>query len=127
MRPPGRGWADGAGVLYDGGERGQRDRPMLTRIEIDGFRTFERVIVDFGPLTALVGPNAAGKSNLLDAIELLSRLAGMDVASAAAGLRGSPQDLFHSLQGTDPTRIWLAVDLLLAPVVEDAWGGRAEL
>ena len=40
---------------------------MLTRIEIDGFKTFEGFRLDLEPLTAVVGPNASGKFNLFDA------------------------------------------------------------
>jgi predicted ATPase len=41
---------------------------MITRIEIDGFKSFLDFHLDVPPLLALVGPNAGGKSNLLDAI-----------------------------------------------------------
>ena len=47
---------------------------MLTRIEIDGFKSFEDLDVSLEPFTAIVGTNAAGKSNLFDAIQLLSAL-----------------------------------------------------
>ena len=53
---------------------------MLTRIEIDGFKTFENQAIDLTPFTAIIGNNAAGKSNLFDAIQLLSHLATRDVA-----------------------------------------------
>ena len=43
---------------------------MITRIEIDGFKTFDRFVLDLRPFTAVVGPNASGKSNLFDAIKL---------------------------------------------------------
>ena len=42
---------------------------MLTRIEIDGFKTFEDFAVDLAPFVAILGTNAAGKSNLFDAIQ----------------------------------------------------------
>ena len=45
---------------------------MLTRLEVDGFKTFEGLKVDFMPFTAILGSNAAGKSNLFDVIQLLS-------------------------------------------------------
>jgi AAA15 family ATPase/GTPase len=34
---------------------------MLTRIEIDGFKTFERFVLDLEPLTVLAGANASGQ------------------------------------------------------------------
>ena len=37
---------------------------MLTRIEIDGFKTFEGFGIDLNPFMVILGPNASGKSNL---------------------------------------------------------------
>ncbi len=47
---------------------------MLRRIHIRGFKSLKDVEVTLSPLVVLVGPNAAGKSNLLDALQLLSKL-----------------------------------------------------
>ena len=68
---------------------------MLTRLEIDGFKTFEKQIVDLTPFTAVVGSNAAGKSNLFDVVQLLSNLATRDVAEAVKDMRGEPLELFR--------------------------------
>ena len=35
---------------------------MLTRIEIDGFKTFEGFHLDLGPFLVVLGANACGKS-----------------------------------------------------------------
>ena len=40
---------------------------MLTRIRIKGYKSFHDVEVRLSPLAVMFGPNAAGKSNLLDA------------------------------------------------------------
>ena len=37
---------------------------MLTRIEIDGFKSFTNFSMEFSPLTIIAGLNASGKSNL---------------------------------------------------------------
>jgi AAA15 family ATPase/GTPase len=47
---------------------------MLTRIEIDGFKTFDKLKLNLRPFTAIVGPNASGRSNLFDALQLLARI-----------------------------------------------------
>jgi AAA15 family ATPase/GTPase len=47
---------------------------MITRLEVDGFKSLRNFAVDLEPLTVFVGPNSAGKSNILDALELLSPL-----------------------------------------------------
>ncbi|GAC1460970.1 MAG: AAA family ATPase [Chamaesiphon sp.] len=101
---------------------------MLTRIEIDGFKTFENFGLDLGPMQVIFGPNASGKSNLFDAIQLLSQLAGTDLFAAVKGLRGEPQELFRlSKDGSPSTRIAFAVELLLAPEVCDPWGDTVKI
>jgi chromosome segregation protein len=44
---------------------------FLKRIEIQGFKSFaERVEIDLAPgITAIVGPNGCGKSNLTEAVQ----------------------------------------------------------
>lgn len=68
---------------------------MITRIEIDGFKSFVDFSLDVPPFLALVGPNAGGKSNLFDALEYLK---GDHLDSEPALLtarRGRPHELFH--------------------------------
>lgn len=47
---------------------------MIRRIFIDGYKSLSGLDVRLRPLSVLFGPNAAGKSNFLDAIQLLSRM-----------------------------------------------------
>ena len=44
---------------------------MITRIEAKGYKCLADVAVDVGPLNVLVGPNASGKSTLLDVLGFL--------------------------------------------------------
>ena len=46
---------------------------MLTRIELRHFKSFARLKLPLGPLTLLSGPNASGKSAVLQAIAVLSQ------------------------------------------------------
>lgn len=46
---------------------------MLTRIELGHFKSFTRLKLPLGPLTLLSGPNASGKSSVLQAIAVLSQ------------------------------------------------------
>ena len=48
---------------------------MLKRIYIKGYKSLSDVEVQLQNLTLLFGPNAAGKSNFLDSLQLLSNLA----------------------------------------------------
>lgn len=96
---------------------------MLTRVEIDGFKSFEGFALDLQPFCAVVGPNATGKSNLFDAFRLLSRLAETDVATAVRDLRGEPSELFRvQPDGKPGKRITLAADLLVDREIVDAYG-----
>ena len=101
---------------------------MLTRIELDGFKSFENFGMDVGPLTVILGPNASGKSNLFDAIRLLSRLADTDLRTAVTDLRGEPHELFRRHpDGSLGETMAFAVEVLLAPEVRDQWGATVKL
>ena len=45
---------------------------MLTNIRLTNIRSHQEARFDFGPLTVLVGPNGSGKTNVLEAIYLVS-------------------------------------------------------
>ncbi|MFI9642117.1 AAA family ATPase [Micromonospora sp. NPDC051925] len=101
---------------------------MLTRIEIDGFKSFRDFSLDIPPFLVIIGWNAAGKSNLFDAIQFLSRLAGDPVLEAAQHMRGDVADLFHKhTDGTSVEVMSFAVEVLLGRSVTDAFGDTAEV
>jgi predicted ATPase len=99
---------------------------MLTRIEIDGFKTFEGFSLDLEPLTAIVGPNASGKSNLFDALRFLSFLAQYDIRTAMQGLRGEPEELFRRTPSGISDRMSFAVEVLLSRKGVDDFGKSYE-
>ncbi len=47
-------------------------RPAITKVWAKNFRSIEYAELELDPLTVLVGPNASGKSNLLDVVGFLS-------------------------------------------------------
>ena len=68
---------------------------MITYIKIDGFKTFKNFEMYFSPFTVIVGVNAAGKSNLFDALALLSELAsGNSIQKVLSSQRGELRELF---------------------------------
>ncbi|WP_165229580.1 AAA family ATPase [Aquisphaera insulae] len=69
---------------------------MLKRLHVQSFKSLSDVVIDFPRLTVLFGPNAAGKSNVLDAVQALSRL-GTERTLAdglAEPIRGYPIEAF---------------------------------
>jgi predicted ATPase len=103
---------------------------MITRIEIDGFKTFKDFKVELAPFQVIVGPNGSGKSNLFDALHLLSRLATDDLAHAFQELRGDPDELFTKLPERKTItidRIKIAVEMLLDSKVRDQLGKEGQL
>ena len=101
---------------------------MITRIELDGFKTFQEFSLNLAPLQVIVGANGAGKSNLFDALQLLARLAETDLRSAFQDMRGEAGELFTiKPDGESCGRIRLAVELLVNRHVQDDWGARQEL
>jgi predicted ATPase len=100
---------------------------MITRIEIDGFKTFQDFAVDLQPFTALVGPNASGKSNLFDALRFLSLLAKHDIRHSMQGLRGEPEELFRRTASGSANKMSFAVEVLLPRHGTDAFGTSYEV
>jgi predicted ATPase len=101
---------------------------MITKIEIDGFKTFRNFQLEFSPLTVIAGTNSSGKSNLFDALQLLSRLAETDLKTAFSEQRGEASELFTQYEEDwYAEEIFFAVELLVNKKVRDNWGGEDTL
>jgi predicted ATPase len=48
-------------------------RPFVSRVRLKNYKSIAECDVSLGPLTILIGPNASGKSNFLDALAFLAR------------------------------------------------------
>ncbi len=61
--------------------------PMITSVSTRNFRSIQDTELELGALTVLVGPNASGKSNLLDVLGFLGDIArfGLDSAITRRG------------------------------------------
>jgi len=76
---------------------------MLTQLTLSNFKSYRDARLPLAPLTFLIGANASGKSNMLEAMRLLSWLAKgsrlEDIARAIQGgdaiVRGQSRDLFR--------------------------------
>ncbi len=105
---------------------------MITRIKIDGFKTFHNFEMEFSPLTVVAGLNASGKSNLFDALQLLSRLAETEIKKAFSEQRGESSELFTNFGEFEGEVLYaqqleFEVDMLVKRSVKDNWGGEATL
>jgi predicted ATPase len=84
---------------------------MFRRLRLKNFRSFAEVDIELGPLNILVGANAAGKTNLVQAFRFLRDLArhGLDAAVSAQGgaeylphLNSNEREVFLSIELMPP-------------------------
>jgi predicted ATPase len=101
---------------------------MITRIEIDGFKSFVGFELDVPRFLVVVGPNGSGKSNLLDALELARRAAEEGPAAALLdGGRGNADELFHRrIDGTRAPQLSMRFDFSGDAGHEGSWEFRVE-
>lgn len=105
---------------------------MLTRLRVDGFKNLRNIDVRFGPLSCVAGPNAAGKSNLFDAIQFLSLLADKSLHEAAVCVRDSSgraadiRNLFTRVGDSHVPRMSFKVEMIVPPKAIDDLGQEGE-
>jgi predicted ATPase len=69
---------------------------MIQRLRVIGYKSLKDVEIFFQPLSVILGPNAAGKSNLLDALSLVSRIVTCrNLKEAFDDHRGLPLESFY--------------------------------
>jgi AAA15 family ATPase/GTPase len=102
---------------------------MITYLKINGFKSFYNFEMEFTPFTVIAGANASGKSNLFDALTLLSRLAETDnLKRAFSEQRGEFIELFTQY-GDDnyASEMEFVVEMLVNKNIKDAWGNETKL
>lgn len=101
---------------------------MITRIEIDGFKSFMNFSINVSPFLAVLGANAAGKSNFFDAIQFMRHVTDDGLRAAVGAARGDLEELFRRQgDGTHVERMEFAVEVLLDPTVRDPWGTEVKV
>jgi len=102
---------------------------MITYLKINGFKSFHNFEMEFTPFTVIAGANASGKSNLFDALTLLSRLAETDSIKREFGRqRGEFIELFTQYGDENYAKeIEFTVEMLVNKKVKDAWGNEGKL
>ncbi len=108
---------------------------MLKRIKIQGYKSLVDVELNLKPLSVLVGPNASGKSNFLDALQLLSRLTTCQTLEDAfePPYRGHPLESFtfgdegiKSLLEKEKVSFSMEVDVQLSTAVIESVNQRIQ-
>jgi predicted ATPase len=102
---------------------------MITYLKISGFKSFHNFEMEFTPLTVVAGTNASGKSNLFDALMLLSNLAETDnIKRAFKDQRGDFIELFTQYgENNFANEIEFYIEMLVNKNISDAWGNKAIL
>lgn len=59
-----------------------KESGMIKKLKIKNFKSLRDVEIELGKFTVLIGPNASGKSNLLDSLLFLSQTAGIDLSNS---------------------------------------------
>jgi predicted ATPase len=64
---------------------------MLKKLILEDWKSFRYAELPLDPLTVLIGTNASGKSNVVEALEFLQRIAnGENIEAALAGDKTLP-------------------------------------
>jgi len=95
---------------------------LIKRIYIDGYKSFRDFNLELRPLSVVFGPNANGKSNLLDAVQLVGKFAtSPTLQKAFEDHRGLPFQSFNcgdkgfdSLMKKERLQMTFEVDVLLS-------------
>lgn len=97
----------------------------VSEVRLTRFKTFRDAELPLEPLTVLIGRNSSGKSNALDGLDVLSRLAGgEDIRDALDGRRRDAGAVRGGLEGCPPHG-W--DEFVLGCTVNTPWGAPATL
>jgi len=105
---------------------------MVTRLRVQGFKNLSDLTVRFGPFTCIAGLNAAGKSNLFDAMRFLHLLAQKPIMEAVSSLRDvrgrapAPEELFTRFGEYRASEMRFTADLIVERSVQDEFGVEAK-
>ncbi|MFC5959284.1 AAA family ATPase [Streptomyces pratens] len=99
---------------------------FLTRVRIENFRSIAACDVRLGPLTVLAGPNAAGKSNFLDALRFVRDALRTSPGQALEPRGGLEEVLHRSLAGEQAATFRIRLDLTVPAPEPDSERGALD-
>lgn len=103
----------------------RRTTPFVTRLRIENYRSITHCDVTLGSFTVLLGLNAAGKSNFLDALRFVRDALAHGLVSAVAARGGLDAVLRQVPEPVDSATI--ALELRLPDAIEQPWQARYEI
>ena len=80
---------------------------MIKRICFDGYKSLAHSLIEPGPVTLLIGQNAAGKSNVVDGLRILAEAVASDMETAVSRRGGIEAVVFRN---TRPARFAIELD-----------------
>lgn len=97
---------------------------FLKRLKLTNFRNFEKLDLEFGPATLLIGKNAQGKSSLLEAIYFLATTKSSKVAKDSQLISQGAEicRVEGEVEGSDVTNLEIAMQL-----IDDQLGKRLKV
>jgi predicted ATPase len=86
---------------------------LLKRIEIDNYKSLRGIVVEPMPLSALVGPNAAGKTNFCEALDFLAHVYQWGLEEAVSFKGGYENICYHDNRGIskEPIRFRVVLEV----------------
>lgn len=91
---------------------------MLKHLELTGFRNYEKRSFDFAKTTILVGPNGIGKTNILEAIYLISTGRSWRTNRDNEVVKWGNEVARIVCEGADPTKIKIEMVIQKTPTPE---------
>lgn len=83
--------------------KARRSVPVLDSVRLGRFKSFSESVLSLSELTLLIGKNGSGKSNAIDGLTALARLAeGDDVRDALDGSRADAEPIRGGAEGCAP-------------------------
>ena len=86
----------------------------ITRLDIEGLRSIDKLSLDLGPMNVLIGENGSGKTTVLEALELLRKAAtlpGEQFVQSLYEVHGGGA-LIRNTPGEGPRRLKLGVTIV---------------
>lgn len=82
---------------------------LLSKISINNFKSFDDIDIDFGKINVVVGANASGKSNLIQAIKFIKDIEDMGIEDAVSMQGGI--DFLMNMQTKEKKSCTIAIEL----------------